>query len=57
MQGKAEDAGGLPPTKDDNVALRKSSPRQLQFPDLVEYYVRRAPDRRLTCRGPVSVSG
>ncbi len=26
-QGKAEDAGGLTPVKDDNVAMRKSSPR------------------------------
>ncbi len=26
-QGKAEDAGGLTPVKDDNVAMRKSSPK------------------------------
>ena len=27
MQGKAEDAGGLTPTKDDNEAMRKSGPK------------------------------
>lgn len=27
MQSEAEDAGGLTPTKDDNKALRKSSPK------------------------------
>ena len=27
LQGKAEDAGGLTPVKDDNAAMRKSSPK------------------------------
>ena len=37
LQGKADDTGGLTPTKDDNEALQKSGPNQMKVPDLVEY--------------------
>ena len=34
MQGKADDTGGLTPTKDDNEVLQKSGPRQMKVSDL-----------------------
>jgi len=37
LQGKADDTGGLTPTKDDNEALQKSGPSQTKVPGLVEY--------------------
>lgn len=37
MQGKADDAGGLTPAKEDNAAMRKSVPSEMQVPSLVDY--------------------
>ncbi len=37
-QGKAEDAGGLTPVKDDNAAMRKSSPRTSSIFGRMEHY-------------------
>ena len=37
MQGEAEDAGGPPPTKDDNEVMRKSGPKATAIFGLVEY--------------------
>ena len=37
MQGKADDIGGLTPTKDDNEALQKSGLNPTKVPALVEY--------------------
>ena len=34
MQGKADDTGGLTPTKDDSEVLQKSGPRQMKVSDL-----------------------
>jgi hypothetical protein len=37
LQGKADDTGGLTPTKDDSEVLQKSGPSQTKVSDLVEY--------------------
>jgi len=37
LQGKADDTGGLTPTKDDNEALQKSGPSQMKDSDRVDH--------------------
>lgn len=37
MPGKAEDAGGLPPGKDDNAAWRNPAPQIMLFFDVADY--------------------